>query len=195
MRLFNKLFKQKTTPQIEDENLPSFWDDDYCQIEIVSVKNIEHIEKSIQQIDEFTDETSTENGFTNIFVREVLPFPSTIEKIRTDYFESLLAEKGFEKAKKIRYNRAAIIECSNNTPNAYSLPCFNFFYECNNEFIKKIWITNYLITSNDDFDKIFEALYEFGQNCQMVLIDWNSLELIDLADRNQIKGYLMSFWK
>lgn len=36
MKLFNKIFRQKAILKIEDENLPSFWEDDYCQIEIVS---------------------------------------------------------------------------------------------------------------------------------------------------------------
>lgn len=182
-------------PKIEDENLPSFWEDDYCQIEIVPRKNIEHIEKSIKQIDEFTEKTRTENGFTDIFMREDLPFPTINEELRTDYFEKLLAEMGFEKAMKIRYDGYTIIECSKTTSNAYSLPCFNFFYDCDNEFINNIWISTSLITSNDHFNKILEALYELGESCEMVLINWNSSELIDLVDRNQIKEYLMSYWK
>lgn len=195
MGLFDKIFGRKMNPKIEDENLPSFWEDDYCQIEIVPRKNIEHIEKSIKQIDEFTEKTRTENGFTDIFMREDLPFPTINEELRTDYFEKLLAEMGFEKAMKIRYDGYTIIECSKTTSNAYSLPCFNFFYDCDNEFINNIWISTSLITSNDHFNKILEALYELGESCEMVLINWNSSELIDLADRNQIKEYLMSYWK
>lgn len=195
MGLFDKIFGRKMNPKIEDENLPSFWEDDYCQIEIVPRKNIEHIEKSIKQIDEFTEKTRTENGFTDIFMREDLPFPTINEELRTDYFEKLLAEMGFEKAMKIRYDGYTIIECSKTTSNAYSLPCFNFFYDCDNEFINNIWISTSLITSNDHFNKILEALYELGESCEMVLINWNSSELIDLVDRNQIKEYLMSYWK
>lgn len=195
MGLFDKIFGRKMNPKIEDENLSSFWEDEYCQIEIVPRKNIEHIEKSIKQIDEFTEKTRTENGFTDIFMREDLPFPTINEELRTDYFEKLLAEKGFEKAMKIRYDGYTIIECSKTTSNAYSLPCFNFFYDCNDEFINNIWISTSLITSNDHFNKILEALYELGESCEMVLINWNSSELIDLADRNQIKEYLMSYWK
>jgi len=193
MRLFDKIFRRKTKIKIEDESLPSFWEDDYCQIEIVPRKNIEHIEKSIKQIDEFTEKTRAEFGFTDIFMREDLPFPTINEELRIDYFEGLLIEKGFEKAMKIRYDGYTITDCSNTTSNAFSLPCFNFFYDCNNEFIKNIWISTSLITSNDHFNKIIEALYELGESCELVLINWNSLELIDLTDRNQIKEYLMSY--
>lgn len=195
MGLFDKIFRRDTKPKNEDENLPSFWEDDYCQIEIVPRKNIEHIEKSITQIDEFTEKTRTEYGFTDIFMREDLPYPTINEELRTDYFENLLTEKGFEKAMKIRYDGYTIIDCTKTTSNAYSLPCFNFFYDCNNEFINNIWISTSLITSNNHFNKILEALYELGESCELVSINWNSLELIDLTDRNQIKEYLMSYWK
>ncbi|UUC44139.1 hypothetical protein [Flavobacterium cerinum] len=195
MRLFDKIFRRNTNPQNEDENLPSFWEDDYCQIEIVPRKNIEHIEKSIKQIDEFTEKTRTEYGFTDIFMREDLPFPTINEELRTDYFEKLLTEKGFEKATKIRYDGYTITECSKTTSNAFSLPCFTFFYDCKDDFVKNIWISTSLITSTEWFDKILEALYELGESCELVLINWNSSELIDLTDRNQIKEYLMSYWK
>lgn len=195
MGLFDKIFRRDTKPKNEDENLPSFWEDDYCQIEIVPRKNIEHIKKSIKQIDEFTEKTRTEYEFTDIFMREDLPYPTINEELRTDYFENLLSEKDFEKAMKIRYDGYTIIDCTKTTSNAYSLPCFNFFYDCNNEFINNIWISTSRITSNDHFNKILEALYELGESCELVLINWNSLELIDLTDRNQIKEYLMSYWK
>ena len=195
MRLFDKIFGRKKNPEIEDENLPSFWEDDYCQIEIVPRENIEHIDKSIKQIDEFTEKTRTEYGFTDIFVREGLPFPTINEELRTDYFEKLLAEKGFEKAIKIRYDGYTITECSKTTSNAFSLPCFNFFYDCEDEFIKNIWISISLITSTEHYSKILETLYELGEGCDLVLIDWNSSELIDLTNRKQIESYLMSYWK
>lgn len=195
MRLFDKILGRKTNTKIEDENLPSFWEDDYCQIEIVSRKNIEHIEKSIKQIDEFTEKTRTEYGFTDIFMRDSLPFPTINEELRIDYLEKLLTEKGFVKAMKIRYDGYTITDCSKTTTNAFSLPCFNFFYDCNDKFINNIWISTSLITSNDHYNKILETLYEIGEGYELVLINWNSSELIDLTDRNQIKDYLMSYWK
>jgi hypothetical protein len=195
MRLFDKIFGRKKNPEMKDENLPSFWEDDYCQIEIVPRKNIEHIDKSIKQIDEFTEKTRTEYGFTDIFVREDLPFPNINEELRIEYFEKLLNEKGFEKAMKIRYDGYTIIECSKTTSNAFSLPCFNFFYDCEDEFIKNIWISISLITSAEHYSKILETLYELGEGCDLVLIDWNSSELIDLSNRKQIESYLMSYWK
>lgn len=195
MRLFDKIFGRKKKPEMEDENLPSFWEDEYCQIEIVPKKNIENIDKSIKQIDEFTEKTRSEYGFTDIFVREDLPFPTINEELRTDYFEKILNEKGFEKAIKIRYDSYTIIECSKTTSNAFTLPSFNFFYDCEEEFIKNIWISISLITSTEHYSKILETLYELGEDFDLVLIDWNNSEQIDLSNRKQIESYLMSYWK
>lgn len=195
MKLFDKIFRRKTNTKIEDENLPSFWEDDYCQIEIVPRMNIEYIRQSIKQIGEFTEKTRTEYGFTDIFVRDGLPFPTINQEFLIDTFENLLADKGFEKAMKIHYDGYTIIDCSRNTSNAFSLPCFNFFYDCKDEFVKNIWISISLITSTEHFNKILETLYEMGETYELVLIDWNSCELIDLTDKKQIESYLMSYWK
>src|SRR5690606_2608359 len=191
----DKIFGRKSNPKIENESLPSFWEDDYCQIEIVPRQNIENIKSSIKQIDNFTEKTKTEYGYTDIFVREGLPFPTKDEKYRIDAFEKLLIEKCFKKATQIRYDGYTIIDCSYKTSNAFSLPCFNFFYDCEDEFLKNIWISTSLITSTEHFDTILETLYELGESYELILINWNSSELVDLANRNQIKDYLMSHWK
>lgn len=80
MKLFDKIFGRKINSKMREQSLPSFWDD-YCQIEIVPRKNIKHIQLSIKQIDEFTEKTRTENGFTDIFMREGLPFPTINEEL------------------------------------------------------------------------------------------------------------------
>ncbi len=138
MGIFGKIFGRKNISQNEDKNLPSFWEDDYCQVEIVPRKNVAHIQTSIKQIVDFTEKTRTEYGFTAIFMREGMPFPTLNEELRIDYLEKLLTEKGFEKAKQIRYDGYTITDCSKTTSNAFSLPCFNFFYVFKDEFINNI---------------------------------------------------------
>lgn len=191
MRLFDKIFKRQTKTKNEDKDLPSFWEDEYCQIEIVPRKNIQQIKNSVEQIEKFTKGTRTEYGFTDIFAREVLLSPTLNEELRIDFFENLLSKKGFEKAKQIRYEGYTIIDCSITTSNAFSLSCFTFFYDCKDEFIKNIWVSTSCVTSTDHFNKILETLYELGETCELVLIDWNSSKLIDLTNRNEIKGYLI----
>jgi hypothetical protein len=195
MGLFDKIFRRITNPKIENESLPSFWEDDYCQIEIIPRRNIENIKSTIKQIDNFTENTKTEYGYTDIFVREGLPFPTKNEEYRIDAFEMQLIERGFKKATQIRYDSSTIITCSNKTSNALSLTCFNFFYDCDEEFLKNIWVSTSLINSKEHFDIILKTLYVLGESYDWILIDWNSSELVDLTNKNQIKNYLMKYWK
>jgi hypothetical protein len=195
MGLLDKLFGRQSKPKTVDKDLPSFWEDDYCQVEIVPRKNIDHIKDSIIQIEQFAEKTRTEYGFTDIFMREGLPFPLLNEEIRVDYFEKQLNDKGFEKARQIRYDGNTIIDCSPKTTNAFLLPCSSFFYDCKDELINNIWISTSLITSTDHFNKILETLYQLGESCELVLVDWNSSDLVDLSNRDQITQYLMGYWK
>jgi hypothetical protein len=63
------------------------------------------------------------------------------------------------------------------------------------EFVKNIWLSISLIVSVGQYDLIKSALYCLGEECEMVLVDWNSLELFDLRDRIQIDKYLNDYWK
>jgi len=154
MGLLNKIFGQKTNTEKEGKYLPSFWEDDYCQIEIIPRQNVEYIIKSIKEIDDLTENTKSEYGFADIFIRQDLPFPILNQEIRIDYFEMFLTKKGFKKAKQIRFDGHTIIDCSRTTSNAFSLYSFNFFYDCKGEFISNIWISTSPITSIDHFHKI-----------------------------------------
>lgn len=195
MGLFDKIFGRKTKPKTAGKDLPSFWEDDYSQIEIVPRKNIAHIQVSIIKIEEFEKMAWDGNGFTEIFTRDNLPFPTLSAELRVDNFEKELCEKGFEKATQIRYDGNTIIDCTSETSNAFSVPGFTFFYEVENVFISNIWISTSLLTSTDLFNKIKEALYQLGEGYDLVLVNWNSCELVDLKDRNQIIDYLMGYWK
>ncbi len=190
MGLLNKIFGRNSKQR---EHLPSLWEDDYCQIEIAPRKNIQHIQFTIKQIEEFTEKVRTDYGFTDIFARKDLPFTTLNEELRVDSFEKFLNKKGFKKAQKIYYQGHKVIECSKSTSNAFSLSSFHIFYDGHEEFIKNIWVSISYHTSISHSDKIIETLYELGEGYELVLVDWNTSDLIDLTDKKQIKNYLRSF--
>ena len=195
MRLFDKIFGRQTKIKNDYKELPILWEDDYCQIEIVPRRNIKNIISSTDIIENFTKKAGTDYGFTDIYMREALPFPTINEELRIDYFENFLTGKGFERAKQIRHNGSKIIDCSTISLDVFSLPCFNFFYDYENGFIKNIWISTSNITSEDYCSKILETLYEIGESNDLVLIDRNCSNLIDLTDRKQIKDYLVLYFR
>ncbi|MPR36153.1 hypothetical protein GBK04_23095 [Cytophagaceae bacterium SJW1-29] len=178
-----------------DGYLPSFWEDDYCQIEIASFENKEYILKTIRQISDLANNSRTDFGFTETFGRGQMPIKTYSKEIRTYYLDKLLTEFEFEKAKSINYDSHKILNCETGSIKAYGFSNFTIFFDTQDEFVKNIWLSISLIVSVRQYDLIQSALYCLGEECEMVLIDWNSLELFDLRDRTQIDKYLNDYWK
>lgn len=191
-RLSNELPVPGTDP---NEYIPSFWDDDYCQIEIVPVENIDFITKQIGKIDDLSAKSRDGLGFTDIFVRGQMPTPTISKEVRVDYLERTLMSFQFPKAKHIRFDGREILDCETGDTRASGFSNFTIFFDTQGDFVKNIWIDIGLIVSAPQFDIIQAALYTLGEECELVLIDWNSSELFDLADKTQIEKYLMGYWK
>jgi hypothetical protein len=200
MRLFSflKFLKAGNTPKIrfdQNEYVPSFWEDDFCQIEIVPAENRDFIQKQSENIDELASASRTDYGFMETFVRGPMPVTTVSKKIRVDYFEKKLTDLKFQKARRIRYGKSEILNCETGRTKAFGFSNFTIFFDTMDEFVKNIWVDTGLIVSVPQFDLIQDALYTLGEECEFVLIDWNSLRLLDLADRKQIQDYLMWHFK
>jgi hypothetical protein len=200
MRLFSflKFLKAGNTPKIrfdQNEYVPSFWEDDFCQIEIVPAENRDFIQKQSENIDELASASRTDYGFMETFVRGPMPVTTVSKKIRVDYFEKKLTDLKFQKARRIRYGKSEILNCETGRTKAFGFSNFTIFFDTKDEFVKNIWVDTGLIVSVPQFDLIQDALYTLGEECEFVLIDWNSLRLLDLADRKQIQDYLMWHFK
>lgn len=195
---FLKYFKSHKASTISfdpNEYVPGFWEDDYCQIEIVPNENRVFILKQAEQIDELTTKSKTDYGFTETLGRDKMPTPTISKEIRIDYFEKTLIELQFQRAKYIRYNKSEILDCKKGKTKAFGFSNFTIFFDIEDEFVKNIWIDIGLIVSVTQFNLIQEVLYSLGEECELILIDWNSLKLFDLADKTQIQEYLMRMFK
>ena len=177
------------------EYVPSFWEDDYCQIEIVPSENKTFIQKQCEQIDGLATKSRTNYGFTETFEKGTMSVTTASKEIRIDYFEKTLTDFKFQKARHIRYDKNEILNCETGKTRAFGFSNFTIFFDTEDELVKNIWVGIRLIVSAPQFDLIQDVLYTLREECELILIDWNSLELIDLADRNQIQKYLMGYWK
>jgi hypothetical protein len=192
---FRKSDKNKKPLFDPSEYVPSFWEDDYCQIEIVPSENKSFILKQSEQIEELATKSRTDYGFTETFGRGPMPVTTASKAIRVDYFEKILTDFKFQKARHIRYDKNEILNCETGRTKAFGFSNFTIFFDIDNNFVKNIWIDIGLIVSALQFNLIQEALYTLGEECELVLIDWNSLELFDLSDKTQVQKYLMGYWK
>ncbi|WP_324673598.1 hypothetical protein [Hymenobacter sp. GOD-10R] len=196
LSFIKRLSKSKAVPVPVDPNgyLPSFWEDDYCQIEIVPWENKEFIEEQIRRTNNSTVKLRDEHGFTKIFERSSMPITSLSKEFRIDYWENALVGFGFIKAKYIRYDSGEIIDCKKSNTKAYGFTNFTIFFDIEDEFVKNIWLSIGVLDSAKQFETIKLALYCLGEEYEFILIDWNSLELIDLRNRVKIDKYLMAYW-
>jgi len=191
---FRNSKRDKTPILTKDDYIPAFWEDDYCQIEIVPSENKSFILKQAAQIDELSQKSKTRYGFSETFARGSMPTKTSSREIRVDYLERTLLSSKFQKAKHIRYENE-LLNCEISKTKAFGFSNFTVFYDTDTEFVKNIWLIIGLLVSAPQFDLIQHALYTLGVDCELILIDWNSLELLDLADRRQIHKYLMHSWK
>jgi hypothetical protein len=194
---FNSL-KADKAQKIEfdpNEYVPSFWEDDYCQIEIVPSENREFIKKQSRQIDQLASNSRTDYGFTETFGRGPMPVTTVSKEIRVDYLEKTLTDFKFQKARHIRYGKNETLNCEVGDTKAFGFSNFTIFFDTEDEFVKNIWLGIGLIVSAPQFDLIKDTLYTLGEDGELVLIDWNSLRLYDLTDRGQIQDYLMWYFK
>lgn len=193
-----KRFRQKDSKTIDSKSkdyLPSFWEDDFCQIEMVPAENLDYIKEQITQIDSLSQKANEGLGFTEIHGRDSMPTLTITKEIRIDYFEKVLVSFEFQRAKEIRYDADKLLDCQNGKIKAFGFNSFTIFFDFDDEFVKNIWISNGLIVSTNEYDSIKSALYVLGEECDFILIDWNSLKVADLKDKTQIDKYLMDYWK
>lgn len=173
-----------------DEFIPTLWEDDFCQIEIVPCENKEFIITQSQGISDLAEKSKSGLGFSETFERGSMPFPTLSKEIRADYLEYFFSGFELPKAKQIRYETSEIIDCRNGKTKAFGYSNFTIFFEKEDEFAKNIWLSVGLFVSVKQFELIKSVLYSLGEENELVLIDWNSLELTDLRDRRQIDEYL-----
>ncbi len=130
-------------------------------------------------------------GFTDIFVRGKLPTQTISKELRADYLEATLLNFKFLKANYIRFDSRKILNCETGNTKAFGFSNFTIFFDVEGKFVKNIWIQHIgLMVSAPQFDVIQAALYILGEECELILINWNSSELFDLADRAQVQKYL-----
>jgi len=174
----------------EEEYVPSFWEDDYCQIEIVPIENKASI---LQQFQKISGVEKSDAGFTEIFVREVQPTTTLAREIRVDYVENMLTRYQFQKARYIYFDGRKLLDCISGDTKAFGFPEFTIFFDVEEYFVKDFWLVISEIKSKETINLIADALSDLAEGLDLVIVDWNSLEIIDLADKALVKRYLSNY--
>ncbi|MEJ2880387.1 hypothetical protein [Pedobacter sp. GR22-6] len=175
--------------------IPMLWEDDYCQVELVPKENLPFLQQQMKELELFDQEHRTDYGYTDIVQREDHPVKTISCEFRADYLKVALSSFKLPELHHMRYEAGEIRSLKKSKTKAYGFESFTLFFEIEEEYVATIWLKFHLITSVTEYDIILDALYHLGEETNLLLVDWNAVEIIDLSNKVQINGYLKGWWK
>ena len=192
---FRRRKKASASNQEPVNYIPVLWEDDFCLVEIVPIENQSFIKNQVAALAEFSEKNFDGIGFKNMFTLGAMPEPTVERELRVEAFELTLAGRRLPKANQIQYESEKILDCNTSSTKAYGFPnCIIFFNTFNNgEFVNHIWLDIKPGIPGEQRRILLNVFYDLGESYQLTLIDWNSLELVELRDEVQIDDYLKSF--
>jgi hypothetical protein len=160
-----------------------YHEDDFCQIEIVPKENLAELLKQADNINDFT----AENGYSDIYVREENKVSLKTKQIDKSELENLLAKLGTEKHTEIITGYGSDYRVKSENTIGFGKDYSAVYFDFDNELINNIWITNLSGLNNEN---VVNVLSEIGEKWNLVMMDWNSSELIDLSNKEMIEKYI-----
>ena len=176
----------------EEENNRSmfFWEENYLMVEIISRKNLGFVTKESKRIQDFGKEHFDGNGFTEITEIGQIPVPTVNLKLNKNEVVKLLESTGLSKYPKlIYYGVVEPKEIENPKSIVYGDLSSGIFLEPKDEILEYIWFDSYnwKEINQTNLEKGLNAL---GQEYDLILVDWNSSQIVDLKSEIDINEYL-----
>ncbi|QNR24538.1 hypothetical protein [Croceimicrobium hydrocarbonivorans] len=163
-----------------------YHEDDYRQVELLPSENFNDLIKQAENLQDFAEQHFDAMGYTELMVREDKGLKLSQRGIGTKELDSCLCELGLEKYTEVSTGiRPGEMESKNTMAYGQNYKAIFFDYEVDT--VQDIWIAG-----TPDVDKTLyaEVLHKLGMKWNLLLMDWNSLELIDLRNKAQIEKYL-----
>lgn len=172
-----------TTTEYRAKGTIFYHEDDFCQIEIVPKENLSDLLKQAGNIADF----SAENGYSDIYVREENKVSLKSREIDKTELEKLLTDLGTEKHTEVITGYGSYYRVKSENTIGFGKEYSAVYFDFENDKVKNIWITNLFGLNHY---KVVDVLSKIGEKWNLVLMDWNSSELIDLSNKEMINKYL-----
>lgn len=163
-----------------------YHEDDFGQVEIIPSENFERLIKEAKNVKDFSEKHSDGGGFTDIYVREQSGLKLEERKIKVSELNNILTKLSVEKHTMTTTGIRPDEMLHKNTF-GYGENYNGLFFDFKDDIVSNIWISGRL---NVNDEKLISVMNEIGTTWSLVLMDWNSLELIDLKNKKQIKKYV-----
>jgi hypothetical protein len=163
-----------------------FHEDDYGQVQILSNQNFDWLMKEAENVQDFSLRHNAGKGFTNVYLRKDEGLKLEERNIKVSEIEEMLSKLGLEKHGIVSTGIRPGEMLSENTF-GYGENYNGLFFDFKEDIVSNIWIAGILNVSDA---KLIALLNEIGRKWSLVLMDWNSMDLIDLKSEVQIQKYL-----
>jgi hypothetical protein len=166
-----------------------FHEDDYCQVEILPVAAVNFVSDEMRSVEEFSQAHSDGAGFTRMYVRNDPPtslasLGITVDDVRAA-LEPLLP--AFDQVMTGYSTHRELL------PNAvgWGIADYNAVFVTVGEsgVIQAAWLCAGF-DSPERVDRWCSVLKAFPRASGLVLADWNTLEMVPLADEVKLAAYL-----
>ena len=185
---FFNIKKRGTKPNTDSVTI---WEDDYLQVEVLPSDNLAFLQEQLQITYDFGEVHRTKEGFfTDIMVRKKNPFTTRSKEFRADTLESTLSGHGMPKYSQVEHGNGYFFEPKGHKTVAYGFDSCTVFFEKKEDFVDCIWLKIKQIPPSNQLEIIASTLYDIGESYDLILVDWDSLELIDLKNKRQVRAYI-----
>lgn len=181
-------FRKKNPTKYSLVNYGSIFyhEDDYRQVEIVPFENFNELIKQADNIQDFAEKNFDGVGYTDIMVREDNGLKLKDRGIPVTELEKVLLNLSLPKKTSVTTGIRAGEMVSKNTW-GYGENCDGLFFQFESDIVSSIWIVGTIPT---DKNKVIDTLHVLGRKWNLLLMDWNSCELVDLKNKEQVIKYL-----
>jgi hypothetical protein len=197
-QFWRKFFKQQSaTPKPEAEmeeakkedskDMDSIFyhEDDYCQVELVPIENFDALIRQAQNVQDFSEKHVDGGAYTDMYIRDSHGLhlkERGIPLAALDKLLSMLSMKRFiHVSTGIRPG-----EMDKGNTFGYGENYHGIFFDFASDVVNNIWIAG---SPQADAAKISQVFHQIGQTWNLLLMDWNSLELIELKNKEQTQKY------
>ncbi len=163
-----------------------YHEDDFCQVEILPNENFNSLIKQADNVQEFTAKHFNGVAYSDMMIRDNHEMELSERGIKPIELETILSQLESQRHASVTTGITPGEMASENTI-GFGKNYRGLFYDFESDIVKNIWIAGFLEV---DLDKQTKVLNQLGEKWNLLLIDWNSLTLIDLKDKNQINKYL-----
>lgn len=191
-----KLFvKEKPKVTVIDEHsYLKTWLDDECQIQFLPHENEQDINLLLDSIKGKNSQNDNRFGFAQVIERGKFNYPLFDRQIKQVDLEALFQKHKIERIELIERELGSKLPYEQSSEKAFRC-CYDFIFDLHNRIVNQFWILPHLIVSTEDFNKIEGFIHEFSTQYNLILVDWNELEVFYVQESTILRKELMNMFK